>query len=149
MGLECREGESGGEVSSIVLCFPGGSDGKESACNTGDMGSIPGSGRSSGGGNGNPLKYSFLENSMDRGAWSVQSVQGLQRVGRDWVTNLLSCAQSLSCVWLFVTPWTPQSGLPCLPPGNLPNPGIEPRSPTLLADSLPIAIREDQEYWSG
>ena len=49
--------------------FPGGSDGKESACNTGDPGSIPGLGRSSGEGNGNPLQYSCLENSMDRGAW--------------------------------------------------------------------------------
>ena len=41
---------------------------KESACNAGDAGSIPGSGRSRGGGNGNPLQYSYLENSMDRGA---------------------------------------------------------------------------------
>ena len=49
--------------------FPGGSDGKESAYNVEDMGSIPGLGRSSGGGHGNPLKYSFLENPMDRGAW--------------------------------------------------------------------------------
>ena len=43
--------------------------GKESACQAGDLGSIPGSGRSSGEGNGNPLKYSCLENPMDRGAW--------------------------------------------------------------------------------
>ena len=49
--------------------FPGGSDGKESACNAGDPGLIPGSGRSPGKGNGNLLQYSFLENSMDRGAW--------------------------------------------------------------------------------
>ena len=49
--------------------FPGGSDGKESACNTGDLGSIPGLGRSLGEGNGNPIQYSFLENSTDRGAW--------------------------------------------------------------------------------
>ena len=49
--------------------FPGGSDGKESACNAGDLGLIPGSGRSPGGGNGNPLQYSCLENSMDSGAW--------------------------------------------------------------------------------
>ena len=45
-----------------------GSVGKESACNAGDLGSIPGSGRSPGEGNGNPLQYSYLENSMDRGA---------------------------------------------------------------------------------
>ena len=48
---------------------PGGSDGKASACNEGDPGSIPGSGKSPGEGNGNPLQYSCLENSMDRGAW--------------------------------------------------------------------------------
>ena len=49
--------------------FPGGSDGKESACNAGDLGSIPGSGRSPGEGNGNMLQYSCLQNSMDRGVW--------------------------------------------------------------------------------
>ena len=47
--------------------FPGGSDGKETACNAGDTGSIPGWGRSPGEGNSNPLHG--LENSMDRGAW--------------------------------------------------------------------------------
>ena len=47
----------------------GGSDGKASACNAGDLGSIPGLGRSPGEGNGNPLQYSCLENSMDGGAW--------------------------------------------------------------------------------
>ena len=46
-----------------------GSDGKESACNAEDPGSIPGSGRYSGDGNGNPLQDSCLENPMDRGAW--------------------------------------------------------------------------------
>ena len=49
--------------------FPGGSDGKASACNVGDPGLIPGSERSRGEGNGNPLQYSCLENPMDRGAW--------------------------------------------------------------------------------
>ena len=49
--------------------FPGGSDGKASAYNARDLGSIPGSGRSSGGGNGTPLQYSYLENPVDRGAW--------------------------------------------------------------------------------
>ena len=53
----------------VVLGFPGGSDGKASACNVGDPGSIPGSGRSPGEGNGNTLQYSCLENSMDGGAW--------------------------------------------------------------------------------
>ena len=49
--------------------FPGGSDGKVSAYNAGDPGSIPESGRSTGEGNVNPLQYSCLENPMDRGAW--------------------------------------------------------------------------------
>ena len=49
--------------------FPGGSDDKASVYNAGDLGSIPGSGRSSGEGNGNPLQYYCLENSMDTGAW--------------------------------------------------------------------------------
>ena len=55
--------------SCVYLGFPGGSDGKESACNPGDPGSIPGLGRSPGDGNGNPLQYSCQEKSMDRGAW--------------------------------------------------------------------------------
>ena len=49
--------------------FPDGSDGKESVCNVGDLGSIPGSGRSLGERNSYPLQYSYLENPMDRGAW--------------------------------------------------------------------------------
>ena len=49
--------------------FPGGSDGKESACNAGDVGSIPGLGRPPGEGNGSPPQHSCLENPMDRGAW--------------------------------------------------------------------------------
>ena len=51
------------------LDFPGGSDGKASVYNVGDLGSIPGSGRSPGEGNGDPLQYSCLENPMDGGAW--------------------------------------------------------------------------------
>ena len=51
--------------------FPGGSDGKEPACNVGDLGLIPGSGISPGEGNGNPLKDSFLESPMDGGAWQA------------------------------------------------------------------------------
>ena len=58
----------------LRLGFPDGSSGKESACSAGaagDAGSIPGSGRSPGGGYGNPLQYSCLENPMDRGAWQA------------------------------------------------------------------------------
>ena len=53
----------------IISSFPGGSDSKESACNSGDLGLSPWSGRSPGEGNGSPLQYSCLESSMDRGAW--------------------------------------------------------------------------------
>ena len=56
-------------VEYLVVNEPGGSVGKESACNVGDSGSISGLGRSPGEGNGNPLQYYCLENSMDRGAW--------------------------------------------------------------------------------
>jgi len=52
----------------VFLGFPGGSDSKESACKAGDLGSIPGLGRSPGGRHGNLLQYSCLENPMDRGA---------------------------------------------------------------------------------
>ena len=51
--------------------FPGGSVGEQSACTVRDLGSITGSGRSPGEGNGNPLQYSCLENPMDRGAWQA------------------------------------------------------------------------------
>ena len=53
----------------VFLGFPGGSDVKESACNVGDLGLIPESGRSPGGGHGYPLQYSCLENPLDREAW--------------------------------------------------------------------------------
>ena len=55
----------------IIHDFPGGSAGKESACHAGDLGSIPGLGRSPGGGHGNPLQYSCLENPTDRGTWKA------------------------------------------------------------------------------
>ena len=59
--------------------LPGSSVGRESACNVGDIGSLPGLGRSPGEGNGNPLQYSCLENPMDRGAWQLPSTES-QRV---------------------------------------------------------------------
>ena len=64
-----------------LLGFPGGSEVKASAWNVGDPGSIPGSGRSPGG-NGNPLQYSCLENSMDRGAWQA-TIHEVKIVGHD------------------------------------------------------------------
>ena len=75
------------------LGFPGGSAGKESACNAGDLGSIPGLGRSPGEGKGSPLQYSGLENS-----------RGLQRVGHDRATFSLSLPP-LS-LWGYKRPFT-------------------------------------------
>ena len=65
-------------IMYCVLGFPGGSDGIESACNAGDLGLIPGLGRSPGEVNSYPLQYSGLENSMDRGAWQA-TVQGVAK----------------------------------------------------------------------
>ena len=75
-----------------------------SACNAGDPGLIPGLGRSSGEGNGNPLQYSCLENPMDRGAWQA-TVHG---VAKSWTqlsdfTSFLSFTSEMNCVLLDVS----------------------------------------------
>ena len=73
----------------VAYPVPGDSECKESACNTGDLGSIPESGRSPGKGNGNPLQHSCLENPIDRGdsPWTKEpgrlQTMGSQRVGHD------------------------------------------------------------------
>ena len=66
------------EASGLHTDFPGGSDGKESAYNAGGLGSFSGSGRPPEEENGNPIQYSCLENSMDRGAW-LTVVQGVTK----------------------------------------------------------------------
>ena len=81
--------------SSFFWMFPGGSYSKESVCNAEDTHLIPGLGRSPGEGSGNPLQYSCLENSMDRGAWWAKSM-GLQRAGHNWATN----------TWLLLSSFT-------------------------------------------
>ena len=63
---------------TTILDFPGGSDGKASVYDAGDLGSIPGLGRSLGEGNANPLQYYCLENPMDRGAWEA-TVHGVAK----------------------------------------------------------------------
>ena len=70
------------KITATYRATAGASDGKESACNVGDMALIPGLGKSPGEGNDSPPQYSCLESSMDRGAWRLQSM-GLQRVGHD------------------------------------------------------------------
>ena len=68
--------------------FPGGSEGKASACNAGDLGLIPGSGRLPGEGNGKPLQHSCLENPMNSGTWQA-TVHRIARVGHHLVTKPL------------------------------------------------------------
>ena len=74
----------------LYKVFLGGSDGKESACNAGDLGLILGFGRSPGGGHGNPLRYSYLENSMDSGAWRAAVLGGRKESDtNEWLSLLL------------------------------------------------------------
>ena len=90
---------------NIFRGFPGSSDGKESACNAGDLGSIPGSGRSPGEGNGNPLQDSCLENPMDRGAWwvTVHRVAKSQAWLRTYSANIISfyCYEHMIACFVF------------------------------------------------
>ena len=85
--------------------FSGGSDGEESACNEGDLGLIPGSGRFPGEGNGNPLLYSCLEISMDRGAWwatvhrvteSLNTHTKVEGKGNSVLTNVMERNRTMS-----------------------------------------------------
>ena len=75
------------ELNIIFYIFPGGSDCKEPACNAGHLGLIPGSERSPGEGNSNPLRYSCLQNPMDREDPGGLYPIGSQRVGHDWAAN--------------------------------------------------------------
>ena len=84
-----------------VVEYKFGSEGKASAYNAGDLGSIPGSGRFPGEGNGNPLQYSCLENPMDGGAWCRPLSMGSQRVRHDWATSLHSCSKDPNSLKTF------------------------------------------------
>ena len=76
----------------VFLGFPGGSDGKESACNVGDLGSIPGLGSSPGGGHSNPLQYSYLENPPRQRSLSGYCLWGCKELN---MTEQLSTAQGI------------------------------------------------------
>ena len=93
-------------LSRFVIDFSGGSDGKEPACN--DLGLIPGSGRSLGEGNGHPLQYSWLENSMDRGAWWA-TVHGAAKEldTTEWLSHSLFIdkERSVECYLSYCRAW--------------------------------------------
>ena len=101
--------------------FPGGSEVKASASNVGDLGSIPGSGRSTGEGNGNPLWYSCLENPMDGGAWwaTVHGVAKSQTRLSDFTFFLSNASMLCAVLYLVAQPcptfWDPMD---CSPPGS-------------------------------
>ena len=93
---------SGTKVLLLVLGLPQGLSGKESNCNVGNTGPIPGLGRSSGIGNGNPLQYSCLENPMDRGAWWA-TVHGLQK-SWTWLTVTTIMEEISDCQPISILP---------------------------------------------
>ena len=86
-------------IGYIILGFPGGSAGKQSVCNAGDLGLIPGLGRSPGEGNGNPLQYTCLENPMDRGTWRA-TVHGVTKETRLSTHTWLNIKYFLDCLSL-------------------------------------------------
>ena len=96
--------------------FPGGSDSKESACSAGDLGSIPGLGRSSGEGNGNTLQYSCLERPTDRGAWRA----AVRAVIKSWTRLSDSHTQNANTAVLSGQNGTPelQGETPTGPPAR-------------------------------
>ena len=138
--------------------FPGGSHGKESACNAGDSSLIPGLGRFSGGGHVNQLQYTCLENPHGQRSLAGCSPWGCKEldVTKHACKHTLISYDSRGLYYRGATLWTAPrqsplsmrffrqeywSGLPCPPPGDLPNPGIEPESHVYLhwqASSLPL-----------
>ena len=125
---------------------------KETACNAGDLGLIPGSGRSPGEGNGNPLQYSCLENPMDRGAWQ-STVHGVARVGHNLAIKpspwTVAHQAPLSMGFPRQEYW---SGLPFPSPGDIPHPRMELASLTWQAESLPWSHQRSpqvRDIWSN
>ena len=87
-------------IGQTLAYIPPSSVGKESTCNAGDLGLIPGSGRSPGEGNGNPLQHPCLENPMNRGAWQA-TVHGVARVGHDLATKPPPAALNRGVILVF------------------------------------------------
>ena len=99
----CKSRIFQGAIIHNIQGFTGGSVVKESACDAGDTGSITGSGRSLGEGNGNPLQYSCLGNAMDRGAWRA-AVHGLAN-SRTWLSIHAGRQASIIFNTSLTTPW--------------------------------------------
>ena len=119
--------------------FPGSSDGKASAYNAGDLGSIPGAGRSPGEGNGNPVQYSSLENSMDQGAWWA-SAHGFAK-SRTWLSGFTSLLHTDSIIapnlFCFSVPLCP-----CVM--------LDSATLWTIAHQTPLSTEfSQQESWSG
>ena len=152
---------------NITLGFPSGSGGKESPCNAGDTGSITGSGRFPGEGNGNPLQYSFLESPMDKKPGGLQSMGSQSRTQlsmrtAQWKTSTPGAPRAKStpfsnCSCFLLTSATPEcSGLshPPTPMSPFPAPihailSVRPRAcpPVLIhltshASSFPVKLSE-------
>ena len=97
-----------------IPSFPGGSDGKASAYNAGDLGSVPGSGRSPGEGNGNPLQYSSLKNPMDRGTWQA-TVHGVAKSWTQLSDFTFTFLNKQECVACQISPiFDFHANFPCL-----------------------------------
>ena len=96
-------------ANKIIYAIVGSSVNKESMCSAGDLGSIPGSGRSPEVGNGNPLQYSFWENPMDRETWR-ETVHVVTRVGHDLVTKPPLCYFSRFHKYALIYPSNPPPG---------------------------------------
>ena len=94
-------------IHAYTYACPGGSDGTESTCNAEDMGSIPGSGRSPGEGNGYPLQYYHLENSMDRGTDRLQSWDLKELDSAEWLTHTFTFF--IWFLWIIVSSYTKES----------------------------------------
>ena len=89
--------------TQISWGFPCGSDCKESACNAGHLGSIPGLGRSPEGGNGNPFQYSCLKNPKDRGAWEA-TVHWITKSRTHWATNTFTFIFTHTAYYIYTDP---------------------------------------------
>ena len=131
---------------SLHGSFSGGSAGKESACNVGDLGSIPGLGRSPGGGNGNPLQYSCLESPHGQRSLAGYSPWGLKESDTtEWLRTSTCSLRDLSSL---TRDWTPAVAV------KVPNPNHETtrRSPIMHLETkfclVTVSVREDgQQFW--